>query len=179
MTKLFATATATALLLASGASAQMWADENEFRTGIADSGVYDAWDRDDEVGLNRDEFGTGIFTDWDRDNDMMISDEEYTAGYGRWYGAEPTNWNEWDVNADGMLDRNEFADGWDNDTLFSDWDADSDNLITDDEWGTGIYGAADANQDMVITIEEEGWFEGWFDGDDVEAEIQSVGDLRQ
>ena len=31
------------------------------------------------------------------------------------------------------------------------------------------------HDDHVISVEEEGWFDGWFDGDDAEAEIEEVG----
>ena len=58
-------------------------------------------------------------------------------------------------------------------------DADGDGLIPEDDWGTGLYGRADANRDTVITIEEEEWFEGWFDGDDTQAEIRDAGDVRE
>ena len=35
----------------------------------------------------------------------------------------------------------------------------------------------DLNEDKVLTVEEEGWFEGWFDGDDIEVELDEVGDV--
>lgn len=173
----FAAATATALLMASGASAQMWADESAFRSGIGQAGIYDAWDRDGTEGLTDREFATGVFTDWDRDNDMMLTEDEFNIGSERWYGADYDGvYADWDADADGLIDRGEFAANWGRDT-FDTWDVDADGLLTRDEWDSGVYGRADADQDMVITIEEEGWFEGWFDGDDIEAEIQSVGDL--
>ena len=49
--------------------------------------------------------------------------------------------------------------------------------LTEDEFNTGVYDTVDSNDDKVVTVEEEGWFEGWFDGDDVEAEIEEVGDV--
>ncbi len=45
------------------------------------------------------------------------------------------------------------------------------------EYSQGIYNMSDRDQDLVISIEEEGWFEGWFDGDDIEAEITTVGEV--
>ncbi len=149
----------------------------EFNTGFAETGTYDAWDRDDEVGLNEGEFATGMYSSWDVDNDLQITEDEYTAGAGRWYGPDyATPFTDYDVDSSGYIDRSEFGGAWQND-YYTAWDADSDGLLTDDEFSTGIYDSADLNDDMVVTIEEEGWFEGWFDGDDIEAEIQEVGDV--
>jgi Ca2+-binding EF-hand superfamily protein len=150
---------------------------HEFNAGLSDSGVHGAWDRDDDAGLNEGEFATGMFSNWDMDNDLQISEEEYTAGTDRWYDASfDTPFTNYDVDSSGYISRSEFGEGWQNDT-FTVWDGDSDGLITNDEFSTGAFNSADLDDDKVITVEEEGWFEGWFDGDDVEAEIEEVGDV--
>lgn len=177
-------ATGLAALLATSASAQMFGseigtdlDQERFNTSFGESGYHDAWDRDDEVGLNENELATGVFSDWDRDNDRQITEEEWGLGSGRWYGGDyGGNFGEYDADGSGFVDTTEFGGRWNNE-YFGGWDADSDGLLTQEEFGGGLYSRADANQDMVITVEEEGWFEGWFDGDDVTAEIEQVGDV--
>lgn len=149
----------------------------EFNAGFASTGIHDAWDRDDEVGLNEGEFATGMYSRWDADDDLRISDEEFKAGTDRWYDSSfNTPFTDFDVDSSGYIDRSEFGNAWQNDT-FTVWDGDSDGLITPDEFSTGAFNSADLDGDEVITVEEESWFEGWFDGDDVEAEIQEVGDV--
>ena len=177
------TATAIAALLATGgAHAQMfdsdtdYLDYQTFNEGFTQSGYYDAWNADPQQGLNEGEFATGVFSDWDADSDLQITEEEYVSGTERWYGAGQDDFVSYDADSSGYLDQQEFAQTWDSE-LFADWDADADSELSEEEYSTGIYSTADVNQDEVITIEEEGWFEGWFDGDDVEAEIQEVGDV--
>ncbi|MEI4263644.1 hypothetical protein [Roseovarius sp. D0-M9] len=149
----------------------------EFQTGFAETGTFDAWDRDGDAGLNEGEFATGMFADWDTDNDLEITEEEYDIGAERWYGADyNTPYTDWDADGSGNIDRTEFGAAWDND-YYTQWDADGDSLLSEDEYSTGIYNSADLDADQVITVEEEGWFEGWFDGDDVTAEIEEVGDV--
>ena len=182
--KHFMASAAAALLVSAAANAQMFGDTygtdldyDTFNTGLGESGIYDAWDRDDEVGLNDREFATGVFADWDRDNDLQITEEEYGLGTERWYGADyDRGFTDYDLDTSGYIDREEFGGGWDNE-YYTTWDTDADGLLTEDEFGTGLYGRSDVNEDMVITVEEEGWFEGWFDGDDVSAEIEEVGDV--
>ncbi|SDY92581.1 hypothetical protein [Citreimonas salinaria] len=151
--------------------------ETEFQTGFAESGTFDAWDRDDDTFLSEGEFATGTFADWDTDNDLQITEEEYTVGAERWYGPDyNTPYTDWDADESGYIDRTEFGEGWDSD-YYTAWDEDEDSLLSEDEYTAGVYDSADLNDDYVVTVEEEGWFEGWFDGDDVEAEIEEVGDV--
>lgn len=151
--------------------------ETEFETGFAETGTFDAWDRDGDAALSDGEFATGTFADWDTDNDLEITEEEYGIGTERWYGPDyDTPFTDWDADASGVIDRTEFGEAWDND-YYTAWDEDDDSLLSEDEFTTGIYDTVDYDDDYVITVEEEGWFEGWFDGDDLEAEIQEVGDV--
>lgn len=151
--------------------------DSEFSEGFGETGTYDAWDRDETAGLSEGEFATGMFSRWDTDNDLQITEEEYEVGTERWYGADyDTPFADYDTDGSGYIDTTEFGETWDSD-YYSEWDADGDGLLTEEEYTTGVYETADVNDDYVITVEEEGWFEGWFDGDDVEAEIQEVGDV--
>jgi hypothetical protein len=178
-----------ALIIPTAAVGQTWTGANwdadgtpglttdEFRTGFDQSGMYNAWDRDGTPGISEGEFGTGLYHNWDRNRDLQITEDEYTTGAERWYGTDyDRTFADYDTDTSGYIDQSEFGAGWDNE-YYSQWDTDGDAALTEDEYATGLYGRADANQDQVITVEEEGWFEGWFDGDDVEAEIENVGDV--
>jgi len=178
----FMTATAVAALLAVPASAQMWDgyDRNTgydgFNSGFNEMGYHDAWDRDADGMLNEREFSTGLYADWDTDNDVRITEVEYTRGAERWYGADyDGDFDLLDEEGTGYLDQNEWGSNWNNE-YFTSWDGDNDGFLTADEYSTGVYNTADLDRDQYISIEEEGWFEGWFDGDDIEAEVREVGD---
>jgi|GEM_PF-2271712 len=186
--KMFVLTTATALLLAGTASAQMFGDTygtdldtNRFNSGLNETGYYNALDRNKDSRLDQSENATGIYRTFDRDRDLRITEDEYTMGTLRYHGAdyEMTPFTDYDSDGSGYISQNEFRplydSGYHDD--FVSFDGDGDGMLTSDEYSNGIYGRADANQDKVITVEEEGWFEGWFDGDDIEAEIKSVGDV--
>lgn len=179
----FATVTAIASLLAVPAAAQMYdgfdsnAGYDGFTTGFNEAGYYDAWDSDSDNMLSDREFATGMYADWDSDNDVQISSDEYAVGAERWYGADHDgDFDTLDEDSSGYLDQSEWSAGWNND-YYTAWDSDSDGLLNNDEFSTGVYNTADLDADQYISVEEEGWFEGWFDGDDIEAEVKEVGDL--
>ncbi|PHP28653.1 hypothetical protein [Limimaricola cinnabarinus] len=180
-------AAATAALLAGPATAQMFGDEygtdydyDTFNTGFGETGYYDALDTDDDTFLNESEYSTGLYADYDRDNDRVISEEEFGLGTERYLGADyESDFATYDADEDGFLDQEEFGEfyGADYTDHYAGLDTDGDELLSEDEYTTGIYDSADLDDDQVVTIEEEGWFEGWFDGDDIEAEIQEVGEV--
>jgi hypothetical protein len=176
-------------MIAMPASAQMFGndfgadlDYDRFSTGFGESGVYDAFDYNDDTFLDREEYRTGLFADFDRDGDRMLTGDEFEAGYNRYALREgaaeysPTMFEDYDGDSSGALEVGEFdtyyTDNFGDD--FAGFDTDADGLLNYDEYGTGLYNAADRDRDQVLTIEEEGWFEGWFDGNDWDAEVESV-----
>ena len=187
--KTFALTTAAAALIgASAASAQVFGDEigtdygyDGFERGFAETGYYDALDRDGDEMLSENEYATGLFTDYDRDADMMVSEDEFATGTQRYMGDayDGGQFADYDANADGMVDRSEFRNfyGTEYTSMYTGADGDADGMLNRDEYGSSVYNTADADRDQVITIEEEGFFEGWFDGDDIEARVREVGDL--
>ena len=183
MHKYFAAA-ATAALLATPVSAQMFGEDHgtdltqeRFQTGFGETGAYGAWDRDDNAMLDENEFATGVYSTWDADNDLRITEREFEAGADRWFGEDfETAFSDWDADGDGVINQRDFAENWDRD-YYAEWDVNRDEMLDEQEFGSGVYETADLDSDQVITIEEEGWFEGWFDGDDIEAEIEEVGDI--
>lgn len=70
-------------------------DEQEFRTGFRDAGVFNDWDANDDNMLSEDELNTGIgdnreafnerfgenaFGEWDADDNDMLSEDEFHGG---------------------------------------------------------------------------------------------------
>ena len=177
-------AAATAALLSAPAGAQMFGEDygsdlsqDRFQQGLGESGAYGAWDRDDNAMLDQDEFARGVYWSWDADNDQQVTEEEFTAGTDRWFGEDfESAFTDWDADGDGVINQQDFAANWDRE-YYSDWDTNQDAMLDEQEFGQGVYQTADLDRDQVITVEEEGWFEGWFDGDDIEAEVEEVGDI--
>ena len=188
ITRHIAATAVAALLGATAAQAQIFGDEigtdydyDGFNRGFGESGYYDAIDTDDDELLSENEYATGLYADYDRDNDVLISEEEFDLGTERYRGGayEGGAFSEYDADADGFLNQEEFGGFYETEEResYASYDADADGFLNADEYSTGLYGAADRDQDQVITVEEEGWFEGWFDGDDIEAEVQEVGEV--
>lgn len=94
--------------------------------------VYSDYDTDATPGLTDTEFGTysaDVFGRYDTDRDMMLSEEEYG------------------------LFNNEVGPF---DEPFEAWDREPDGFLTEDEFGTGLYGAYDTNNDLLIDEPEFG-----------------------
>lgn len=189
MTFKFITATAAAALLATTASAQMLSDTigtdydfDTFDRAYAANGVYDGLDQDGDTLLGENEFRSGMYADYDRDRDVMISQSEFDEGNVRYYGDTyaGSDFATYDANTDGMLDQNEFSGfyGTEYTERFSGYDADADGMLNSREFNTKLYETADMNRDAVITVEEEGFFEGWFDGDDITARVREIGPIN-
>ena len=187
-TKHLALTAVAALLGTTAASAQMFGDTygtdydyDTFNTGFGESGYYDALDTDDDVLLSESEYTTGLYADYDRDNDVLISEEEFGLGTDRYYGGayEGGLFSDYDADADGFLNQEEFGGFYETEYRqnYTGYDTDADGFLSQDEYSTGLYGSADMDQDEILTVEEEGWFEGWFDGDDIETEVMEVGEV--
>ena len=186
---LFTATAAAALLGATAASAQMLSDTigadydyDRFNEGFASTGYYDGLDMDGDSMLSENEYATGLYADYDRDNDVMISEEEFVLGNDRYYGEglyEGGLFADYDADADGFLTQREFGSfyGTEYTPLFAGQDVDRDGMLNAEEFSTGIYRTADLDQDQIITVEEEGWFEGWFDGDDIDVEVREIGEV--
>ncbi|TFL17065.1 hypothetical protein [Jannaschia formosa] len=185
--KTLALTTSTALLLAGAATAQVFGptygtdlDRDTFGTGFQSTGYYNAVDINDDTYVDQNEFSTGLYSSYDMDNDLQITEDEFQTGYTNWWGTDgyDTTWYDtYDVDSSGYLDQSEFGQFYGDEygDYYAELDVNDDDLLTEDEYTTGVYNAADLDRNAVISIEEEGWFEGWFDGDDIEAEIESVG----
>lgn len=68
---------------------------------------------------------------------------------------------DWDADADGALNAEEFQGGWDDaygeeETAFSTWDEDEDGALSEDEYNAGVFGSYDDDASGVIEEPEFG-----------------------
>jgi hypothetical protein len=156
-----------AALIATPALAQEWdADADgqmtiaEFKAGVSERAVFTTWDANTDGMLDNDEFTNGIFSRYDADISSDWNDTEYGMAqmrYGStWWGDREnvTGLEAWDVDGDGILLRNEFHDGWGQQGMLGKFDINADNLISEEEFSTGIFNQYDIDGDRVISTPE-------------------------
>ncbi len=129
-------------------------DADEFATTYTND--YAGWDTDADGSLNDEEFFNTTFGNTDVDDDDAISEEEWNAGYAGMYGSyvNEDDYTTWDADADGMLNRDEWYQGFGETDVYTTYDADADSAVTEDEWNTGLYGDWDTNDDNMIDEDE-------------------------
>jgi hypothetical protein len=96
------------------ANADAGLTSDEFRTGFDRTGVFNAFDGDDNLSLTESELETGIGT----------NAEAFNTRFGD--GA----FDAWDANDDDLLSNDEFNEG-----VYASYDFDRDNLIEEPEFG--------------------------------------------
>ena len=104
------------------------------------------WNVNSDTGIDANEFntgfdGAGIYDKWDANDDGNVSQDEWNAAIG----DNSTAFNE------------RFGE-----TAWDDWDADDNDMLTNEEFQTGAFGAYDDNDDNYIDEPEFGDY-----GDDI------------
>jgi hypothetical protein len=156
-----------AALIATPVLAQEWDTDSdgqmtvdEFKAGVAERAVFTTWDANTDGMLDNAEFTNGIFGRYDADISGDWNDTEYGMAqmrYGStWWGdrENSTGLEAWDVDGDGILLRNEFNNGWGERGMLSEFDINADELISEEEFGTGIFNQYDIDGDRVISEPE-------------------------
>lgn len=132
--------------------------QEEFATGFNGRGILGDWDQDADGLLSEDEFGQGVYGTYDRDLSGDLSEDEYGIGDDMAAGA-PGFWGDdevgydyeaWDIDGDGILLSNEFADGFGEIGTLGEWDIDGDGALSEDEFSTGVFGEYDADGTGLI-----------------------------
>ncbi len=59
--------------------------------------------------------------------------------------AEVGDFGVWDKDNSGVVTMGEWDTGFDNDALFTSWDSDKDGMLSNNEYGQGLYDAYDAD----------------------------------
>jgi len=63
---------------------------------------------------------------------------------------------EWDANADGLVDQEEFNTAWGDTGTYGAWDRDGDGSLTKEEFNAGLYDGYDADDSGAIEEPEFG-----------------------
>lgn len=74
--------------------------------------------------------------------------------------AADNDFADWDANSSDGIELNEWDDGFDDEGLYADWDNDGDGALTEDEYGEGVFGLYDDNDDGVW---DENEYNAWND----------------
>lgn len=131
---------------------------NEFGTYMRDRGIFNRWSGGD-TGIDRDEFGRGALGLWDRDRDSRVTETEWTEGVRGWYDDDSYGaFGDWDLNDDAALDATEIGQGFETTNRWSVWDTNRNNMLEENEFGEGAFGAWDTNRDSML--DENEWTAG-------------------
>lgn len=164
MTKTFALAlglsTALAAMPAMAQSSADWdadADEqlsqDEFRTGIEDSGVFERWDTDSSGSLSREELRDGLYGGIDTDDDLTISDQEWNV-HSDTFGSTYGDWTPGEMPGEDGFSIEEYNEAFESSSVYDEFDADSSGDVSPDEFSDAAFGATDRNIDGWITFDE-------------------------
>lgn len=126
-------------------------DLGEFKVAFDDDRFFKHWDSDNDEHLNRGEYITAHFAMVDLNKDDTISKSEWDYS-GRFWLEEDYNaeFDHWDIDGDGRIQREEFAQRLDVDRVFALWNTDDEGGLTRAEVTAGIHGAWDKDRDGVI-----------------------------
>jgi hypothetical protein len=105
-----------------------------------DTADWATWDTDSDEQLNSDEFRnvyneSGYYDQWDTNQDRAVDEGEWEVAMNSFMGpdyeeGEYGSFNEWDADADGVLNDQELGDG-----VFAYYDTDRNNYLVEQEYG--------------------------------------------
>lgn len=124
---------------------------------------YDDWNLTDDEYLDDEDFHTTVYHMWDVDDDMMLTRDEWTGGYDYYYGNYVVvDYEEIDVDADGLISFDEYND-WAYDTHFyADWDYDADTFLSEEELAKGVFENWDVDNSQAIERDEYNDFDMYY-----------------
>ena len=102
------------------------------------------------------EFYDTTYDRLDVNDDDYLDATEWDRGYNDLYGSYlgTNDVGQFDTDADGMLDNDEFYEGFRDTDYFNDYDANRDGIVDSDEMNEAVYTNWDANQDNYIDQDE-------------------------
>ncbi|SHI29238.1 hypothetical protein [Wenxinia saemankumensis] len=139
---------------------------DEWNTGIDQSTAFTDWDADSSGMIESAEYAGGSFDRFDMDGDGTLTTTEWDDGIDRAFGEQGADldYATWDANSDGTLDRDEFTAGYESQGMFDTMrtDAQFDTTMTglsQDEFNTSMFDAMDANDDDMLSQDENTWMD--------------------
>ena len=134
-------------------------EEAEFTEGFLSAGVFGRWDLDGDDLIGFSELSGGLYGLWDADEDGELSVDEWDDAVDLWFGEQDVNLSEeaWDENGDGIISQAEFAEGLQRTDLLARLDTvDDDSLLGEEEFASGLFDVADADEDDQLGEGEDG-----------------------
>ncbi|MES1942474.1 Calcium-binding EF-hand-containing protein [Salinisphaera sp. PC39] len=126
-------------------------DLGEFKMAFDADRFFKHWDRNDDGRLSRGEYVTAHFSMVDLNKDGTIAKSEWDYSGRFWLEQDyNTDFDHWDIDGDGRIQREEFAQRLDVDEVFALWNTDDEGGLTRTEVTAGIHGAWDKDRDGVI-----------------------------
>lgn len=137
-------------------------DEDEFSAYYEDD--WDTWDLDDDGWLDEDEYYTATYNWVDVDGDG-IDETEWDEGYNNLYGdyVALEDFDDYDLDDDGIIDEDEWTEGWADTEWFGDYDVDDDQLVSTDEFNEGLFDIYDEDDDELWDEDEYETFYAYYD----------------
>ncbi|RDV13663.1 hypothetical protein DXT99_17980 [Pontibacter diazotrophicus] len=124
--------------------------EEEIDTTLMTS-YYKAWDVDGDGFLSEEEFTSGFYQIWDLNKDGRVSTGEWTTVTSNYtYNIDARDWQPWDTDGDGFIERVEFDAVFPRTGLYGTWDTDGDGLIEEREYISGSFNLWDTDGDEVL-----------------------------
>lgn len=129
----------------------------EFGEGFAERGIFDSWDQDRDGLLSDTEFSDGVYGTYDRDQSGDLNETEYGVtddrlGASGFWGDDEVGYDyqAWDIDGDGVILSNEFADGWGEEGMLGEFDIDGDGSLSEEEFSDGVFSEYDEDGTGVI-----------------------------
>ena len=129
--------------------------QEEWMGGLQNAMVVSEWDANADQQIDETEFYDNLWTTWDADASGDLTENEFNEAADAWYGdADYGTYGDWDADGDGVLTESEWEQGFNNYDLFDEWNTNDDDYLSMDEFGEGLYGVADMDDDEVVTISD-------------------------
>lgn len=148
-----------------GSFADYDADENNFLTareltrGLEDREFYGEWDKNDDQMLDEREFAAHFYTVVDVNEDDRIDRDEFEFVKANFDQFSDTTFSKWDKNKNDWLDNDEFFTQVEDAEVFDDWDTNDTDNVEYNEYGKGVVGMWDGNDDGFLELDEFGFEE--------------------
>ncbi|MFC0202578.1 EF-hand domain-containing protein [Paracoccus rhizosphaerae] len=127
----------------------------EFADGFRERAIFSNWDQDSDGLISDNEFTGGVYNSYDLDDSDGLDEAEYgvvdDGAPGYWNaGVTSADYEAWDIDGDGVVLSNEFADGFSEVGLLGEWDVDRDGALNEEEFTTGVYDRYDEDDTGII-----------------------------
>lgn len=134
-------------------------DRDEFEDMDDKANIFGVFDVNEDRKLGEEEFYGVMFERWDTDDSGLVGPVEYLDGAIKWFPGdteELENFADIDANDDGLLSKGEFVANMDDVALFDQWDLDDDAEIAREELRSVLTQIWDVDSNKNISRDEWG-----------------------